>query len=236
MIPSTLSPSARRGLAIVLTVVMSIAWASNSPQAFGEHLLTTAGGFLLMALLIYCSYTDLTRKRILNWATYTALSGALVFNAASSLLAGTTDLAAPPHVKVNSGGMFESFGAIGIISSGLGALACFGAMLIIYSVSRTGAGDVKLATAIGAFVGAENGLSAILWCHLLAGIVAIVWLAWNLGLVSIIRTITRHLGSELFPTLVFPPTAKSAKVLNKPIPLAAFFAAGTILALCGGAF
>ncbi len=43
-------------------------------------------------------------------------------------------------------------------------------MLCMFLAGATGGGDVKLATALGAFLGPEIGLSAIAWCHVLAGV------------------------------------------------------------------
>jgi prepilin peptidase CpaA len=222
----------RRTFAFAVAVACTIVWPAVWRPLLGEHLLTTFGGAVLVLLLAACTYTDLTRKRIPNWATYTAVLSALALNATASILTGTADLTGLSNLNTS----YSAIGAIGIVPSASGALACFGAMLVIYAVSGSGAGDVKLATAIGAFVGVESGLAAIVWCHLLAGIVVLAWLACKIGPVTSIKVLLRHVGSLLMPTLILPPTVQSARVLAKPIPLAAFFAAGALLALCGVTF
>lgn len=222
-------------LAIVASVVAA-AWTLASRVLFGEHPLGTVGGFLLVALVSFCSYTDVTRKRIPNWATYTAVLGSLAVNAIASAVMVRTDLTGPAQAAVPGSAAIQVLGAIGLVPSLLGALACFGAMLMIYSVSGSGAGDVKLATAIGAIIGVERGLVAIVWCHILAGIFVLGWLTWEMGLLATITALTQRIGSALLPAWIFPPAREPTIRLTKPVALAPFFAAGTILAVLGVTF
>jgi hypothetical protein len=129
---------------------------------------------------------------------------------------------------------FATIGPIGIERSLYGAGACFLVMLLAYQLVGSGAGDVKLATAVGAVLGVERGLTVIVWCHLTAGAAILCWLVWRVGPVTFSKAFARHIGSALLPTFVVPPDPWEKQLLTRPVPLAAFFAIGTCLALWEG--
>lgn len=173
-------------------------------------------GFVLSALLVVCTYTDLRWHRIPNWATYTALLWALGLNAAGALAgpAGSSWL-----------------GAIGPANSFWGATACFFALLPLYAICRGGAGDVKLATAIGALVGIERGLQSVVWCFLIAGLVVVGMLVWREGLLATGKMLLRRMLCLLLGSGRLAPEEAEQQMLRERVPMAAFFAVGVILAL-----
>ncbi|HQU43403.1 MAG TPA: A24 family peptidase, partial [Pirellulales bacterium] len=72
-------------------------------------------------------------------------------------------------------------GAVGIEDSLAGLALCGGLMLVCYVLFRVGGGDVKLMAMMGAFLGVERGLEALLWTFVLAACLGIIALAWKVG-------------------------------------------------------
>lgn len=210
---------------LVLTVPLlwGPIWAAVGAAMFGPQTVASWSGFVLVALLVVCSYTDTRFRRIPNWATYTSVLWALGLNAAAWLTAGLPGGAA----------WADYLGAIGLTNSLIGAAACFGVMLFLHVACGSGAGDVKLACAIGALLGVERGLEVLIWCHVLAAAVAAVWMIWRIGPLTLATILLRRVGSGLFPQWVAPPTGDKVRALRQPIPLAGFFAAGVVFTLTG---
>jgi prepilin peptidase CpaA len=100
--------------------------------------------FLLTAFFFDAKY-----RKIPNWLT---VSGSVV-----GLIV---------HVALN--------GINGLIFSGLGLIAGFILMLILYLFKAIGAGDVKLFGAIGAFSGIEFALYGIMYSVIYAGCIGLV--------------------------------------------------------------
>lgn len=178
-----------------------------------------AGGGLVLVLAV-CAYTDLTARRIPNWATYSAALWALLLNAAHDLRL-TAWLATP-----------EELGAIGLGQSLVGAGICFATLFLVYSLAGGGAGDVKLAAAIGAFLGAEKGLWAIGLTYLLAGLATVGWTIWRIGPIKLGHTFMRRAGKVFLSNCVAATTPDEQALLASPVPLAGFFALGTLLVMC----
>ncbi|MCS7237389.1 MAG: A24 family peptidase [Thermoguttaceae bacterium] len=124
-------------------------------------------GFLLVA-----AYTDIRWRRIYNWITYPGTATALIFNAAASLLGrlGWVDA-----------GQLEVWGHIGLTQSLLGFLSCGVVLVVCYVLFDIGGGDVKLLAMVGAFLGPEKGLEALLWTMVLGGALALVVAIWHVG-------------------------------------------------------
>ena len=193
-------------------------WSPNQPVG------TWAAG-ALVALLAVCVFTDLTRRKIYNWATYSALLWALILN-------GCVPGGSPP----NEAARFQ-LGAVGLPNSLMGAGLCFVATLLVFRLSGSrGAGDVKLATALGAWLGVERGVAALVYTYAAAGVLLLCWVLWTVGPVKVAASLGRRLGSLVAPKYVAAPSAEQTKILQMPVPMAAFFAAGTLAALLGAPF
>lgn len=176
--------------------------------------LATVSGCVLLLLLTASTVTDLAGRRIYNWTTYTAAAWGIGIN----IVAECTDAPA-------------KLGSIGMLPSLAGFACCFAVMLIAYTLARGGAGDVKLAAAIGALVGVERGLLAIAISYILAGGLVLAWSIWVHGPWRLLSAMGRLLGSMVLPLWVNPPATAEKTLLNKPIPLAGFFAAGTLIVM-----
>ena len=178
--------------------------------------LASFSGLVLLLLLAASSVTDLSKRKIFNWATYSAAAWAIAINSSSSL-----------------GIDLPQLGAVGLQSSLLGFAGCFAIMLFAYVLARGGAGDVKLAAAIGALVGLEQGVLAIAISYIFAGTAILAWSIWTQGAWNLVVALGRFFGSLVLPLWIQPPTKTDRVLLSKPIPLAGFFAAGTLIVVLG---
>lgn len=170
---------------------------------------STLAGLILFLLLVSSSVTDLSGRKIYNWATYSAFAWAITLNT----FAASTQLT----------------GAIGLRSCLAGAGICFALMVVPYTLARGGAGDVKLAVAIGALVGVDEGVLIIAFTYIIAGVAIGSWTIWAHGPLGLITSMLCRCGSWLFPSRIAPPMEHQAELLQKPIPLAGFFAVATLL-------
>ncbi len=206
--------------ALALAPVAGLSWACSAGQWLpGQPIGTATAGFLIL-LLAVCTWTDLTHHKIYNWATYTAVLWALLWNTLVSCLPLGPELV-------------ERSGAIGLSGSLLGLGAGFGLMLVVYHVSGGGAGDVKLAAALGAWMGAEQVVAAVMFTYLAAGIVLLCWIVWTVGPVRLGAALLRGLGRLLLPGFILPPSEDQGRLLRQPVPMAPFFLAGTLAVLLG---
>ena len=119
------------------------------------------------------------------------------------------------------------FGTIGFSASVIGAVVCFGIMLVPYALARGGAGDVKLAVAIGALLGVDAAILIIAFTYIIAGVAIAGWTVWNHGPLVLLSALLKRVGATLFPSWIAQPSQQQSLLLNKPIPLAGFFAIAT---------
>ncbi|WP_156512825.1 prepilin peptidase [Planctomyces sp. SH-PL62] len=103
--------------------------------------------------------TDLWKFKVYNALTFPALLGGL---AASAWVGGWSGLA----------------------TSGLGALTGFGLLIVFFAMGGVGAGDVKLLTALGAWLGPSLTFQVFLAASLAAGLYAIVLTVLSGGLAA----------------------------------------------------
>ena len=173
----------------------------------------------LLVLLGVAAVTDVRWHRIPNWATYTALLWALALNSAHALGLPAT--------------LASLLGTVGLSDSLLGGGACFLCALVLFGTTGGGAGDVKLLTVIGATLGLNPGMRAALYGFIAAGAGCLAWALWQHGPLAVLKAFGRLAGSFLFPRRVGCPTPEQARLLRLPVPLAPFFAVGTVLAVNG---
>jgi prepilin peptidase CpaA len=114
-------------------------------------------------------------------------------------------------------------------------------MLVCFVMFRLGGGDVKLIAMIGAFLGLESGLTAMLLTFVLGGCAGLVLLVWRVGPVRLIARVFRQvlwslrLGSwsplsdeeraQLQPPLFLAPCALVATAIVRS-PLLKFLSEG----------
>jgi len=157
--------------------------------------------WLVLLLLLVVTATDLSARRIPNWATYTAMAwGAL----AQLILAFYR--ADPPG---------QRFGFPSLAEAILGFLLGFVVFLFLYTVLGGGAGDVKLAGAMGLFLGPAALGEVLFNTTLLAGLVGGLWV----------------LKKTLLP--IHPPAGdwrnRAREAMRGQLPMAPFFLAGLLI-------
>ena len=200
-----LSPRQKWFAAILAPVLVAPFWLSLGIQnAFG-----TLSGLLLALLLVASTITDVSSRKIYNWATYTAFAYAIAVNMVFS-----------PNVAWA--------GSIGLSQCLGGAAVCFALMLMAYTLARGGAGDVKLATAIGAICGVGDGMLIIAFTYIIAAVSILGWTIWRQGPITLLSAFVRRVGAALLPERISMPTEQQVLLLEKPIPLAGFFALGSL--------
>lgn len=192
-------------------VAAPVAWMLSASTG---HWLATLAGLELVAVLTTCAATDVHGHRIYNWATYSAFLWAILINLAATVWPST------PPAWLGGFGIGQSLG---------GASLCFVITLAGYHMSGRGAGDVKLATVIGALLGVHGGVFAVAYSYIVAAVAIIVWSTYVNGPLTIVKAGLRTVGNLLGPLWPFPPTAADSKLLLRPIPLGPYFAIGTLL-------
>lgn len=174
----------------------------------------SASGVLLLILVATASWTDLKAFRIPNWITYPGILWGLIINGISEFVS--------PEVS-------QRLGAVGIADSLLGGLLPFVVMLVIFSMTGGGAGDVKLVAAIGFFLGLSLAIAAILCSFICAGGFALIRCVWIEGPLKMSALMARAVGNFLLPLYVAPLSEADRRLLRSPMPLAPSFALGTAL-------
>jgi len=107
---------------------------------------------ILMALLLTAAWSDLRTRRIPNTITVSCAVAGFALNA-------------------------WFFGLSGMMASVFGAAAGLGLFMVLYVACGMGAGDVKLFSAAGAFLGPQPLLLAFVFTGVLGGVAALVFAA-----------------------------------------------------------
>ena len=179
---------------------------------------------LLLGLLVVATATDLRRHKIYNWTTYPGILTALVLNGIGTVLVATTGT--DPDGLAQS---LQSLGWVGLAESVIGFLACGLVLLVCYVLFKVGGGDVKLMAMLGAFLGADRGIEAMLWTFVLGGCMGLIVLVWRVGPVRLTARVLRQvlwtisLGrwspltpderAQLQPPLFLAPSALAAAII-----------------------
>lgn len=122
---------------------------------------------VLMALLLIAAVIDVRTSRIPNWLVFGGALYGLIYNAVS------------PMYARDIGVLF----ALGGMAVGLAAL------LPAYLFRVMGAGDVKLMTMVGAFLGASATVGAVLATLIAGGVLAIALAVGSGRLVRMLRNV-----------------------------------------------
>ena len=155
---------------------------------------------LLLGLVSIATVTDLAWHKIYNWTTYTGMLTALGLSAAGWLVFP---------------GWWVSF-----LESLIGLSACGFVMLVCFVMFKVGGGDVKLIAMLGAFMGFDEGIMAMLWTFVLGGCVGLIVLIWRVGPARLIVHVFRHIVWSLRLGSLCPLTDEERAQLQPPLFLA----------------
>jgi len=165
---------------------------------------------LLLALVAVAVVTDVTKHKIYNWNVYPGIILGFVVNG----IEGSLD-----KERTLSSGLSHSLE---------GFLACGLIMLVCFVFFDMGGGDVKLIAMMGAFLGLDQGIEAMLWTFVLGGIGAAIILIWQIGVL--------HLLSRSFHHVLLILRAKSWVPLTdaerQPLKRWLFLAPAAFAAIC----
>jgi Flp pilus assembly protein protease CpaA len=205
-------------------------WALMAPLAAAPVWITlartinnpidTVSELVLVLAVAVSAFTDGSSRKIYNWITYPAILWGLGLNLLGSIRPDFNETL--------------SLGAVGLPGSLLGFLACGMITLFGYRMSGGGAGDVKLAAAIGALLGLQAGVLAVAYSYIFAAIAILAWTAYKFGPLKLLSAGVRKVLSIFMPNMIFAPSEAESKLLLTPIPLGPYFALGTLLVMVKG--
>jgi Flp pilus assembly protein protease CpaA len=181
----------------------------------------TLADLLVLILLTVAAYTDLRWRRIFNWITYPMLGWAAVI----AMLATVCQ-----QFAIDS----SPLGTLSLSGFLAGAVGCGLMMLIPYRMSGGGAGDVKLAIALGGLMGFHLASGAIAAGYLLAASWLLFRSIWEHTSWLLISGLVRQLGQRCVSVPIGPPTSRQQAMLAQPMPLAGFFGLGALFVRIGG--
>jgi prepilin peptidase CpaA len=167
---------------------------------------------LLLGFVSIAAATDLLWHKIHNATTYGGILAALALN-----LVGTAWVAAAPARQAQAEAIL---GWIGPVESIFGLAACGLVMLVCFVMLRVGGGDVKLMAMLGAFLGPEDGIEAMLWTFVLGGCMGLIVLIWRVGPVRLAAAALRQLAHTLRLGRWSPLTDQQRRQLQPPLFLA----------------
>ncbi len=175
---------------------------------------------LLLSLVGVAAVTDLRRHMIYNWTTYPGILAALAFSATGSLLIRAGEV---EETKL------QQLGWLPLLESAMGLAACGLVMLVCFVLLNVGGGDVKLMAMVGALLGLDDGIKAMLWTFVLGACMALIVLVWRVGALRVLRRVGQQLlwlvrwrqwtplsedeRAELQPPLFLAPNAFAAIVI-----------------------
>lgn len=166
---------------------------------------------MLPGLLALAAVTDVRQHKIYNWTTYPGMLAALGLNGLGSLLV-LLGFVAPEAI--------EGLGWIGLAASCYGVLACGGLLLVCFVLGGVKGGDVKLIAMMGAFLGPEQGMMAMLWTFVLGACLAVIVLIWRVGFWRLVARVWRQVFWTLRLGSWSPLTPEERAQLKAPLRLA----------------
>ena len=169
---------------------------------------------MLLGLTLVAAVTDVFRNKIYNWNTYGGILAALALSGAGSAWRWA-DAAAELRLSYWLGGPSLWHCAGGLLTCGLLMVFCF----VLFP--GIGGGDVKLMAMVGALLGWEKGLEALLWTFVLGSCFALIGLVWQVGPVTTVSHVVRLVATKLLRLPWFRPLSnEERKALTPPIFLA----------------
>lgn len=145
---------------------------------------------IVLILVAIAAWTDLRDRKLYNWNTY------------SGMLIGFAMAALPGS-------------PIALSDALAGWLACGSIMLLCFVLMPVGGGDVKLIAMLGACLGLEDGLNAMLWTCTLAAIAAVAAVVWQVGAWTLIRGTVRRVALLVRAQGWVPWTSEQRQILDQ---------------------
>jgi len=181
---------------------------------------------LLLGLTLVAAATDAFRSKIYNWNTYSGILAGLALSAAGGLWLGADSAA-----KAKLG---YWLGAPEFRESFFGLLMCGGLMVVCFSIfPGIGGGDVKLMAMIGALLGWEKGIEALLWTFVLCACFSLIALVWKFGPVTTTYRVVRLLATKMRLPWLMPLTDEELRALKPPVFLAPSALAAVVIVRLG---
>ncbi len=182
------------------------------------HTVTTV---LLVGLLAIAAVTDLRRHKIYNWTTYSGILLAWAWNGAGEIVARS-------HPATAS--LLEDLGWIGLERSLYGFLLCGVVLLVCYLIfgGQISGGDVKMIAMMGALMGPDYGMVAMLWTFVLGFCIAVSILVWRVGPWQLILICLRRVAG-LLRLGARPLKPEEQAMLKLPLSLAPGALAAAVL-------
>jgi prepilin peptidase CpaA len=173
--------------------------------------------WLLGLLLSLAVWHDLRSRRIPNTLVFLGAVSGLALNAL--LPAGSGFFSSSPGGL----GLFSALGGLGV---GLAAL------LPMYALGALGAGDVKLMAMVGAFLGLQGALGAVLLTLLSGGVLALVVALLSGTLRRVVANLHQMLLQALAQTMAgTPPRLAAVQPVHGRLAYAIAIAVGTALSV-----
>jgi Flp pilus assembly protein protease CpaA len=210
--------------AVILPLLLAAPWLILCRSLGAPAELGTVRGLLLVLLLGTATVTDLLRRRIYNWTTYTAFGWVVVLELLTLVLGG--EKAAEGETSV-SAAVVSALGMLPWRDSLMGFAAGFSILFVLYNLFRGGAGDLKLVAVLGALVGMKTIVAILIYSYILAGIFAACLMVGVAGPASMLAFALRGVGIAGRGT----GSTDVADCLKRQVPMAPFIAGGTLLAL-----
>ena len=183
---------------------------------------------VLLTLLAVASATDMLRHKIYNATTYPGIVAAVLFNAIGDGVVRWRGAELGKSLKA-LGWLGELPAIDGLWRSAIGFALCGAVMLACFVCFKVGGGDVKLLAMLGAFLGPERGLEAMLWTFVLGACMAMVVLIWRVGPWRLAARVFRQVLWSLRLGQWSPLSAQERADLQPPLFLAPSALAAVVL-------
>jgi prepilin peptidase CpaA len=158
---------------------------------------------LAVAVSVTAAFTDVRGRRIPNRLTYSAIVAGMVLQTAI-------------------------YGWRGLLLSVGGALLFGGVFLLLHLVRGIGAGDVKLAAALGAIIGTAGSLQVMFATAVAGGVLAAIFMVLSGRVVHTLRSTLDVVGFHARHGLRVHPLVNLDNPAALRMPYGLAFAAGTL--------
>ena len=118
---------------------------------------------------------------------------------------------------------------VGLGSALLGGLVAFGVFVVFYVIGAMGAGDVKLVSAVGMFLGRADVLGLCITVLIAGGLQSLIWALWKSRLKDVLHnTVQAMRNSAMRLAQGEIPNAQDFPAGHDPMPYALAIGVGTL--------